>query len=219
MEREIFIVGITGGMASGKTTIANLVYKLGDCFCIQADQVSREVATDGHPCFDELVEAFGEGILMPYNQGEIRILNRKALRDLVFANTKEGKANKELLEKITHKHIHLRTLELFEEAKKENKKYVLWDVPLLFEVGWDKLCDEVVVVTCDLETRIARALQRDPTLTEDKLRNIIKAQTDDEYRVAKATYVIDNGAEVDSQQLEKLAIKLNNYLLNKISQQ
>ena len=186
------IVGLTGGIGAGKTTVADLLARRG-AFVVQADEVAREVVARGSTGLDQLVAAFGGEILSADGS-----LNRQRLADLAFAD--EQQRNR--LNSITHPLITARTVELFASAPPA--AILVHDVALLTELGLAGGYDRVIVVDCPDEIRVARLLDRG--LTEADARARIAAQASREQRLAVADIVIDNsGDEIDLEQQVELA--------------
>lgn len=172
-------VGLTGGMGSGKSSVAKRLGELG-ARIIDADAIAREIVEPGEPALRELVEAFGKDILLPDGR-----LDRGRLAGRAFAS-KEATAT---LNAITHPRIAERTKELFDEAG--DKDIVVHDMPLLIENDIAADCHIVVVVHAPAEVRIAR-LVASRGVDEADARRRIAAQIGDEERLAAADVVLDN---------------------------
>ncbi|RIY34590.1 dephospho-CoA kinase [Psittacicella gerlachiana] len=204
------IIGLTGGLASGKSTVASFFKSIGDCDVISSDEVSREVMQPGQACFEDIVKEFGKEILLPADDQGVEYIDRKALRKIVFGDSLEAQANLKKLEAITHPYIRARELELFNRSDKD---YILWDVPLLIEKKlWD-YCDEIIVVQADRQTQIQRALTRDPTANLKIIVDILNTQATNEERVAHAKYVIINDDNVSKKDLELKVSRINNLIM------
>ena len=126
-------VGLTGGIASGKSTVAEMLRQLG-AVVIDTDQIAREVVQPGSPALQSLRERYGESILD--DDGSLR---REQLGEIVFASP----AEKEWLEQLLHPLIKARADELAQQASEQGTAVVVFDVPLLLESGWDKNVDQV----------------------------------------------------------------------------
>ncbi len=177
-------VGLTGGIASGKTTVANLFAELG-VPVIDTDEIAREVVEPGQPALERLVEVFGEEILDPAGR-----LNRRHLRDRVFADQDERRK----LESIVHPLIGRETMA---RAAAAGGPYQLLVVPLLFETGMDRLVDRVLVVDCPPQIQLERLISRDNESPESG-RRILDAQMDRAERLGRADDVIVNDGDLDS---------------------
>jgi dephospho-CoA kinase len=172
-------VGLTGGVASGKSTVAAMLTELG-AVVIDADALAREVVAKGTPGLAAVVEEFGEELLGP--DGE---LDRPAMGRLVFAD----EAARRRLEAIVHPLVFERIVELEEQAPPD--AVVVHDIPLLAENGRGGDFDAVIVVDAPRELQLERML-RDRGWSEDDASSRIAAQASREDRLAIATHVVEN---------------------------
>ena len=188
-------IGLTGGIASGKSAVTQLFGDLG-AQVVDTDLVAREVVRPGEAGLAALRQVFGDAILTPDQH-----LDRRKLRALVFAD----EAARQQLNAILHPLIRKRTFEEVEALEKAGAPYVLIAVPLLVETNFGALVDRVLVVDCDPETQLARLMARDD-MTEAEARAMIAAQVDRETRLAAADDVIDNSGDLDATraQVQKL---------------
>jgi dephospho-CoA kinase len=177
-------VGLTGGIASGKSTVAAMFVELG-AVLIDGDALAREVVARGTPGLAQVVEEFGEQILTP--EGD---LDRPALGRIVFAD----ETARRRLEAITHPLIFERYAEL--EAAAPPDAVVVHDIPLLAETGRADTFDAVVVVDVPVETQVERMV-RDRGWTREEAEARIAAQATREERLAIATHVIDNTGSLE----------------------
>ncbi|GGO69445.1 dephospho-CoA kinase [Nocardioides deserti] len=172
-------VGLTGGIASGKSTVSAILVELG-AILIDGDALAREVVEPGTPGLQRVVETFGPDVLTA--DGE---LDRPALGAIVFAD----EARRKELEAIVHPLVFERIVEL--EASATPEDLVVHDIPLLAESGRASTFDAVVVVDVPVETQVERMLtQRGMTREDAEAR--VRAQASREQRLAIATHVIDN---------------------------
>ncbi len=178
-----YIVGLTGGIGSGKSTIANL-FALLDVPIIDADVVAREVVEKGSPLLIKIVEHFGLHILD--KQGN---LDRTALRQIVFHSEQEKKWLNQLL------HPAIRA-EMLRQLEAVSAPYVLWVVPLLIENKLSEFCDRVLVVDVLPDIQLERAIKRDESKAET-IQNIIAAQVDRQTRLNYADDVIENNLPLE----------------------
>lgn len=181
-------VGLTGGIASGKSVVANMFSELG-AVIIDTDIIAREVVAPGQPALNEIAHVFGESVLA--DNGE---LDRQALRRIVFADPEARKQ----LESILHPRIQFEALRQADEAGGD---YQMLVVPLLVESSLQEAVDRIVVVDCDEETQIRRLLLRDAE-SEDQARRMLAAQSSRTERLAIADDIIDNNlslAETEAQ--------------------
>ncbi|MEI2786033.1 MAG: dephospho-CoA kinase [Candidatus Nanopelagicales bacterium] len=176
-------IGLTGGIGSGKSTVASLFADLG-AVVIDADAIAREVVSVGSDGLRALVEAFGPGILAPDGS-----LNRQRLADIVFADP----AARATLNAITHPRIGARTAELINALPAD--AVVIHDVPLLVELGMQDAYDLVVVVDAPDDVRLDRLVARGHTPQDAAAR--IAAQAPRDARLAAADVVIDNSGSLD----------------------
>ena len=186
-------VGLTGGIGSGKSTVAKTLKTKG-IQVVDADQIAREVVAPGEPALLEITKHFGPDILL--SDGS---LNRSELKAKIFSDS----TAKKRLEGILHPSIRQRILQRVDEAI--DTHYVIADIPLLVENNYTVYFDRVVVVDCTEEQQIARVRARDE-LPEAQIKSIMKSQATRESRLAAATDVIDNTGDLSSlnTQIEKL---------------
>lgn len=177
-------VGLTGGIASGKSTVSELLAGFG-AVIVDSDKIAREVVEPGTPGLAQVVAEFGPSVLT-----ESGALDRAKVGEIVFAD--EGARGR--LNAIVHPLVGARSAEL-EEAGRTAGKLVVNDIPLLVEVGYAPFFDEVIVVDVPVETQVERAIARG--MTEIDARARIAAQASREERLAAATYVIDNTGTLD----------------------
>ncbi len=187
-----FRVGLTGGIASGKSLVAGLFADLG-VPVIDTDQVAREVVEPGQPALAAIVERFGPDILQPDGR-----LDRRRLRELIFTDDVERAA----LEAILHPVIRARSLE---QAQSAGGSYQLLVVPLLVETDFTALVDRVLVVDCPEPLQLERLLARDAENPRQAAR-MIAAQLPRSERLKVADDIIDNSGDIAStrHQVEKL---------------
>lgn len=159
----MILVGLTGGVATGKTTVARMFRRCG-AVVIDADVLARAVVKPGMPAWREIVRMFGQGILNP--DGTI---NRHKLGAIVFGD----KTKRRRLERIIHPRVAREQAKLTRHAAKEDPNaVVIYDVPLLFEAGIDKRVDRIIVVTADQKTQVARLQRRNRLARHAALRRI-----------------------------------------------
>ena len=183
MDRPLRI-GLTGGIASGKTTVADLFAALG-VPVLDTDQIARDVVEPGQPALAEVVAAFGPRILGPDSR-----LDRPRLRARVFADPD----SRQRLEAILHPAIRA---ELARRAEAAGGPYQVWVIPLLVEGGQVDRVDRILVVDCPEAVQLARVQARDGE-TEASARAILTAQASRAQRLAAADDVIVNdGSEAD----------------------
>jgi len=177
-------IGLTGGVASGKSTVAELFEALGAPL-IDTDVLAREVVEPGEPGLAAVRDEFGPAVLT--ERGE---LDRRKLRSIVFADDEKRRR----LESILHPLIRERLLAKLERL---DAPYVIIAVPLLIETDFAKLVDRILVVDAPVEVQLARLMARDGS-TRAEAQAIIDAQVDRETRLARADDIIDNSGDLAS---------------------
>jgi dephospho-CoA kinase len=180
------IVGLTGGIASGKSIVANMFAKLG-AGIVDTDLVAREVVAPGEPGLAAVTNAFGNEVLL--RSGE---LDRAALRRIVFAD----EAKRRQLEALLHPLIRARTRERLAVL---STPYALVAVPLLVETSFGELVDRVLVVDCPEPLQLERLMRRDAIPRPEALA-MVRAQTDRATRLRAAHDVVDNGGTTEATQ-------------------
>ncbi len=181
----MYIIGLTGGIASGKSTVSTMLSDLG-LPVIDADVVAREIVEPGQRAFNDIVKEFGPQVVSTDGR-----LDRKVLGELIFKDSKLRLK----LNSITHP----RLWEVFNYRMQElppNVNIVIWDVPLLLETDMDKKVDEVWLVWVDEDQQIKRLMKRDQ-LTETEARSRLQAQMPIGQKMKRADRLIDNRGTVE----------------------
>ena len=173
-----YIVGLTGGIGSGKTTVTNLFAAL-DVDIVDADVVAREVVAPDSFALNEIQNHFGSSFILPDGN-----LDRAKLRTQVFKNSED----KDWLNNLLHPLIRKSMLEQLHACQSE---YCILVAPLLIENHLDKLVDTVVVVDIDEQAQVERVLKRDSS-SEREIRNIIASQVSRQERISAADHIINN---------------------------
>ena len=201
LKGEIALIGLTGGIGSGKTAVSDLLGELG-AGIIDADLISHQITAPGGSAIPLISKAFGDEFINP--QGA---LNRPKMRSLVF---KDPHA-RQTLEQITHPLIQQETAKQALELAKSGVPYLVFVVPLLIESGfWVKLIDYLVVVDCPEETQIQRVMHRN-NIARSEVESILQAQTSRNARLAAANAVIENQGDLDA--LKSAVANLHQQLL------
>ena len=183
--RRFLLVGLTGSIATGKSTVSRMFAHLG-ARVLDADLLAREVVMPGQPAYLKIVEEFGQGVVQ-----DDGTLDRKAIGAIVFAEP----ARRKRLEEITHPAIAARQQRILSVLDEEAfEGIVIWDVALLFETGGVAKMDRVVVVATDPETELARLMARDG-MAEADARARIASQMPVAEKAKRAHYVIDNSRD------------------------
>lgn len=187
------IIGLCGGSGSGKGFVSSVFLQKYNIPAIDTDKVYHELTSIVGPCLSALAVEFGEGIIS--HSGS---LDRNKLFEIVFSGS-DSKEKQERLNKIAHSFIKKRTLEIIEQKKKEGYKAILIDAPLLYESGFDAMCESVILVTAERETRISRITERD-NISREKAMRRIDSQLSDLVLLERVDYVIDNsGRQEDTE--------------------
>ena len=197
------IIGLTGGIASGKSTVSRMLRQLG-AHILDADVIAKEIVKSGQPALEEIREAFGQEIILP--DGE---LNRKKLGLIVFGNP----AKLAILNEITHPRVKEKITAGLEELKSvafTDKVVAVVDAPLLIEAGLTDMVEEVWVVAVNEEIQVERLVARDGITIEEAHKRLASQMTLKD-KLAYADKVIDNNGPVEetSSQVLKLWKELN----------
>ena len=176
----MLLVGLTGGIGSGKSTVANMLEKLG-AVVFDADVLAREVVAPGTSGHHAVVERFGANVLAPGGE-----LDREALGSIVFADPSARRD----LEAIVHPEVRRRFAEGTEEYR-DTDRVVVFSAPLLVETGMHTAFDVLVVVATPIETQVERLL-RDRGMSETSIRARIDAQAPAEAKAEVADLLIEN---------------------------
>jgi dephospho-CoA kinase len=194
--RRFLLVGLTGGIATGKSTVSAMFRNLG-CAIIDADQLARDVVEPGEPALREIVAEFGPGVLRPDGT-----LDRPALGAIVFGDS----TRRRRLEEITHPAIRERfTRRVAELVEAGFTGVALFDAAVIVESGGYKTLDGLVVVVTDEETELARLMARDKIGREDAVRKI-RSQMPVAEKARLADHVIDNTGDRSATEAQVRAV-------------
>ena len=177
----MFVIGLTGGIASGKSTVSKILAQAG-AHVIDADKIAHDVVMPKQLAWEKIVSHFGMSALLGNGQ-----LDRAALGAKVFSNPAERKWLEELIHPLVREAIE-KEIQVWNAEKNE---IVVLDIPLLYEVGWDTLADETWVVSVDTATQLKRLVRRD-RLSLMQAQKRIDSQMPLIEKVKRADYVIDN---------------------------
>lgn len=184
-------IGLTGGLASGKTTVTEILRKKGIAV-VCADQLARLAVANGSAGFQHVLSSFGADILDATGQ-----LDRKKLGEKVFSD----KTSLLRLESIVHPIVRQLGTSMREKYKSEGHKIAFYDVPLLFEKNMQSLFDKIVLVITTPENQLKRAVLRD-ALSENEIRNRLKNQMPMNEKIKQADFIIENNAGLPELELE-----------------
>ena len=190
-------IGLTGGIASGKTTVSDCFKKLGTKV-IDADVISHEVTEPSGSAFEEILSEFGSEIL-----DEKGLINRKKMRAIIF----DDESQKKILEEIIHPKVRD---EMFKRINKSDDHYLIVSVPLLVETGMNRIMDRTLLVDCSEDTQIERLMHRDK-ITLNEARAILKNQASRSDRKNIADDLIVNEKNVTLIELENEVLELHKY--------
>ncbi len=174
-------VGLTGGIASGKSSVVDILRKLG-VRVVETDRLAREVVAKGGQALEEIREEFGSAVLN--NNGE---LNRERMGEIIFQDQKA----REMLNEITHPRIKKMLISRLKAWAEKGCKVAVVEVPLLFEVGMENFFDEVWVVRTSRRLQLERLQERD-SLTEKGAEARLNSQWPQREKVVRADRIIDN---------------------------
>jgi dephospho-CoA kinase len=174
------IIGLTGGIASGKSESAKYFKELG-AYCIDADATSKKLTDKDKPLLKKLTNIFSTDILLPNGS-----LNRKKLADIIFSDSNA----KLKVEQILHVQI-ISKINAIISNKILEKKIIVINAPLLFEAGLDKICNKVIVVKVPYDIQAQRLMLRDG-LDDNEIKKRINSQMSTQEKVKRADFVVDN---------------------------
>lgn len=177
------VIGLTGGIASGKSTVSGLLREQYGAVVLDADEVAREIAEPFEPLWKAFVSRYGKEHVLCKDG----TLDREAIAEIVFHDS----AERNWMDDAAHPLIKQRMLDRLAKCKKAGKKLVVLDVPLLYEAGWEKIPDEIWVVYVDPKTQLQRLMHRNK-LSETLARERIASQMSMEEKRCRADVVIDN---------------------------
>jgi len=188
----MLIIGLTGGIGSGKSTVASRFKELG-ITVVDADQKSRDVVQAGQPALKAIAQEFGEDILLEDGQ-----LNRAKLREIIFNSDEKRHWLEQLLHPLIRDAIEF-------DLNNATSDYAILESPLLFETDQHQMTDTTLLVDVPVEVQISRTCDRDNN-TEEQVRNIIKAQMPREIKQEKADHVLDNSRALDQVEEDIIAL-------------
>ena len=178
-------IGLTGGIASGKTTITNYIRKYKDIPILDADNLSRELIKPNTYGYKKILDYFGNKIIDNKNNSERASINRKLLRNIIFKDSE----SKEWIEKLLHPLIKEKMIE--ECSQYKNNQTIVLVIPLLFEAKFEDICTEIWLVKCPRETQKKRLMARDK-ISEKEAYESIKLQSSFEEKRKFSDIILDN---------------------------
>jgi dephospho-CoA kinase len=180
------VLGITGGVAVGKSTAARYFEELGAAV-VSADQLARQVVAPGSATLQKLADHFGKRILGPDG-----CLDRQVLGDIVFHDVEARR----FLNEITHREVARLAIQRLGKLRAINIPLIIYDSPLLFEAGAEDCVDAVLVITAKRENQLQRLLQR-PAMTRARAEAMIDSHLSQKEKAARADFVIDSDGTRD----------------------
>ena len=177
-------IGLTGGIASGKTTITNYIRKYKNIPILDADKLSRELIKPNSYAYKKILDYFGSIIIDNENNSE-RVINRKLLRNIIFKNSE----SKKWVEKLLHPLIKEKMIE--ECCQYKNNQTIVLVIPLLFEAKFEDICTEIWLVKCPKELQKKRLITRDK-ISEKEASEIINLQLSYEEKRKLSDIILDN---------------------------
>ena len=210
---NIIKIAVTGGAGSGKTLVCNRLKELG-ANVISSDALAREAVAKDSPGHRNIVDYFGEKILLKNGT-----LNRQMLRRMIINDDTARLA----LERIIHPEITNLIMQKVAQAAQVGDSLVLLEIPLLFELGMEKQFDAVVVISTDRELRIKRLMHRDD-VTRDEAEKLINVQMPEEMKAEQAQFVVTNNGSKEQlimsvDLLYKNILKMNKKVLKSLDSQ
>lgn len=182
------LIGLTGGIATGKSTVSAMLKKAG-AIVVDADRIARDVVKKGLPAYREIVAQFGTEVLLP--DGEI---NRNMLGDIIFNDHQK----KQLLNSIVHPYVNEEVnRQIIQIQKTHPNAVIVLDIPLLIEAGMYDDLSEIIVVYTPQDIQIQRLMQRDRISEADALARV-QSQMSIEEKKQQATLVIDNSGTIEN---------------------
>lgn len=196
------IIAITGGVATGKSTVAKILAALLKTDIIDADEVVHGFLAPGTKIYKKIIESFGKSVLKEDN-----CIDRKALGRTVFGDISQ----KEKLERIIHPAVKKEIKKRLKKFRDEGSKWVIIDIPLLFEAKMEHIADTVIVVLRSRDLQI-RALRKTKGISLEEANNRIDSQLSLRQKAKRADFVVDNNGTIRNakKQVEKIFLSLQN---------
>ncbi|KAG7701357.1 hypothetical protein KL933_002806 [Ogataea haglerorum] len=188
---NMLVLGLTGGIASGKSTVSKRLQEEHHITVIDADKIARQIVEPGRPAYKKIVRYFGGKIpdlVLPDGT-----LNRPTLGSYVFQN----KSELQVLNKITHGQVRKEMLWLMLRSWLKLESIVVLDVPLLFEAGMDIICGTTISVVCDPKIQLERLMERNPELSRAECEKRISSQMSNDDKIKRSDYVLDNNNSLE----------------------
>ncbi|CAK7895958.1 dephospho-CoA kinase Cab5p [[Candida] anglica] len=191
----MLIVGLTGGIASGKSTVSRTLQDKHHLIVVDADQIAKDVVQPGKPAYNQVVNTFKDQVPDIVDE-ETKALNRAALGRAVFGNKDNLKKLNSIVHPAVKKEIGWQIIKAFFQFQ----KLVILDVPLLFEAGLNVVCGKIITVSCDPSIQLERLLLRNPELSQQDAEKRISSQTSNAERNLRSDIVLNNDGSLQDLQ-------------------
>lgn len=193
------VLGLTGGIATGKSTADNF-FKKHHIPIVDSDKIAHHIYDPGKQGYNEVVTEFSSAIL-----DSDKKINRKRLGEIVFHNPQKMQR----LDEITHPLIYQEVVNKLNKYREQAEKIVIFDAPLLYETGGQRLCDFVLVISLPESLQLKRLMERN-NLTESQAQARIDSQMPLAKKIAKADFVVDNTGTIDEleEKLKEILLKV-----------
>ncbi len=197
------VIGITGGVGAGKSTVLEIIREYANCYILIADEAAHEVEKKGQPCYHELISLLGDGVLA--EDGEI---DRKQMAQRIFESGGEDLLKK--VNAIVHPRVKEYILNLIDEYRKQDKvDYFFIEAALLIEDGYKAICDELWYIYASEEVRRLR-LKESRGYSDGKIRDIMKSQNDEATFRKYCDRIIVNDGDMDETRKSIIELLQNN---------
>lgn len=182
----MIIVGVTGNTGAGKTTVSTIIKNNMNAVVIDADKISKDLMQPGEEYYEKILELFGRNEVLHSKTSKNRQkINRTKLAKIIF----EDEEKREMLNTLTFKYVGKEIKKQILENK--DREMIVLDIPLLYEGGYDKICNYVIAVVSSEDAKIERIFQRDK-ISREEVKTRLKAQQTDDFFKERANYVINN---------------------------
>lgn len=185
----MIILGITGNTGAGKSTVSTIIKNNTGAFVIDADRILKDIKVPGEDYYNDIVSLLGEDVLIKNSEKKKGKIDNKKFSMILFNDSKK----REELNKLTFKYVKEKTKKLILEN--QDKEFIVLDFPLLYEGGFDKICNCVIGVIADKETKIARIKERD-RISKEQVEARINVQIKEEQLKEKADYIVNNSNNI-----------------------
>lgn len=191
------IIGITGTSGSGKTTVSSILAKRKDVMVIDADKIARKLNEPGTDYMKAIENELGKKFILPDGN-----LDRKKLADEIYSN----KDAKQKLDSLTFKYVIGNVLDIIKNENDEG--YIVVDIPLLFESGFENFCDYTISLISDYDTKIERICKRD-NLDLETAQKRLSIQQEDGFYIEKSDFIINNNKDCNlEEEIERIIYKI-----------